>query len=112
FPHVIDLLDDAIALVAGLDEPEDVNYVRAHAQADAAAGGEPGETGAPAAGPLRPRRIFGSKPGTYGAGLLQLIGSGSWRDDEDLAAVYTTWGGYAYGRGVDGAPAADEMRTA
>ncbi|MBP2332450.1 cobaltochelatase subunit CobN [Corynebacterium freneyi] len=105
FPHVIDLLDDAVALVAGLDEPDDVNYVRAHAKADAA-------TGEAQDGQPRPRRIFGSKPGTYGAGLLQLIDSGSWRDDEDLAAVYTTWGGYAYGRGVDGAPAADEMRTA
>lgn len=105
FPHVIDLLDDAVALVAGLDESDDVNYVRAHAKADAATGEAQDDQ-------PRPRRIFGSKPGTYGAGLLQLIDSGSWRDDEDLAAVYTTWGGYAYGRGVDGAPAADEMRTA
>ena len=105
FPHVIDLLDDAVALVAGLDEPDDVNYVRAHAKADAGTGEAQGDQ-------PRPRRIFGSKPGTYGAGLLQLIDSGSWRDDEDLAAVYTTWGGYAYGRGVDGAPAAAEMRTA
>ena len=116
FPHVIDLLDDAIALVAGLDEPDEVNFIRAHALADdpetAESGGHTGagETGGVAK--PRPRRIFGSKPGTYGAGLLQLIDSGSWRDDEDLAAVYTTWGGYAYGRGVDGAPAADEMRTA
>lgn len=60
----------------------------------------------------KPRRIFGSKPGTYGAGLLQLIDSGSWRDDADLAAVYTTWGGYAYGRGVDGVEAAEDMKTA
>lgn len=122
FPHVIDLLDDAVALAAGLDEPDDVNYVRAHAKADAAqetadAKQQQADSGQPKADSvqadqLRPRRIFGSKPGTYGAGLLQLIDSGSWRDDEDLAAVYTTWGGYAYGRGVDGAPAADEMRTA
>ena len=54
-------------------------------------------------------RIFGSKPGTYGAGLLQLIDSRNWRDDADLAEVYTAWGGFAYGRGLDGAPAADDM---
>ena len=54
-------------------------------------------------------RIFGSKPGTYGAGLLQLIDSRNWRDDADLAQVYTAWGGFAYGRGLDGAPAADDM---
>ncbi len=57
-------------------------------------------------------RIFGSKPGTYGAGLLQLIDSKNWRDDADLAQVYTTWGGYAYGRGLDGVPASDDMRSA
>ena len=48
-------------------------------------------------------------PGTYGAGLLQLIDSRNWRDDADLAEVYTAWGGFAYGRGLDGAPAADDM---
>ncbi len=57
-------------------------------------------------------RIFGSKPGTYGAGLLQLIDSRNWRDDQDLAEVYTAWGGFAYGRGLDGAPATDEMNRA
>ncbi|WP_053413320.1 cobaltochelatase subunit CobN [Corynebacterium lactis] len=97
FPHVIDLLDDAFGLVAKLEESDEDNYVRAHASADAQE---------------RPRRIFGSKPGTYGAGLLQLIDSGSWRDDADLAKVYTTWGGYAYGRGVDGVEAAEDMKTA
>ncbi|WP_445227840.1 cobaltochelatase subunit CobN [Corynebacterium sp. H130] len=95
FPHVVALLDDAVQLVAGLDEPADQNFVRAHAEA-----GKP------------VRRIFGSKPGTYGAGLLQLIESGNWRDDQDLAEVYTTWGGYAYGRGVDGVEAKEEMREA
>ena len=55
-------------------------------------------------------RIFGSKPGTYGAGLLQLIDSRNWRDDADLAEVYTAWGGFAYGRGLDGRPADDDMR--
>ncbi|MGE3289267.1 MAG: cobaltochelatase subunit CobN [Pseudonocardia sp.] len=57
-------------------------------------------------------RIFGSKPGTYGAGVLQLVDSRSWRDDGDLAEVYTSWGGYAYGRGLDGAPAREDMQAA
>jgi cobaltochelatase CobN len=57
-------------------------------------------------------RIFGSKPGTYGAGLLQLVDSRSWRDDADLAEVYSTWGGYAYGRGIDGVPARGAMEAA
>ena len=103
FPHVLAMLDDAVQLVAALDETAEQNYVRAHtAEAMAEHGDERRST----------TRIFGSKPGTYGAGLLQLIDSKSWRSDEDLAQVYTAWGGFAYGRGLDGAPAADDMRTA
>lgn len=100
FPHVVTMLDDAVALVAGLDEADDDNYVRAHARADLAEHGDQRRS---------TTRIFGSKPGTYGAGLLQLIDSRNWRDDADLAEVYTAWGGFAYGRGLDGAPAADDM---
>jgi cobaltochelatase CobN len=100
FPHVVAMLDDAVQLVAGLDEPTEDNYVRAHAQADIAEHGDVRRS---------TTRIFGSKPGTYGAGLLQLIDSRNWRDDADLAQVYTAWGGFAYGRGLDGAPAADDM---
>ncbi len=104
FPHVLALIDDAVRLVAALDEPDADNHVAAHARADAA---ESGTDPAAAA-----TRVFGSAPGTYGAGLLQLIDSRDWRTDDDLAAVYTAWGGYAYGRGVDGVPAVDEMRAA
>ncbi|WP_206488613.1 cobaltochelatase subunit CobN [Rhodococcus sp. KRD162] len=103
FPHVLALLDDAVRMVAALDEEPDQNYVRAHAQADLAEHGDERRS---------TTRIFGSKPGTYGAGLLQLIDSKTWRSDEDLAQVYTTWGGFAYGRGLDGVPASDDMRTA
>jgi cobaltochelatase CobN len=102
FPHVVVMLDDAVRMVAALDEPDDQNYVRAHVQADLAETGDERRA---------TTRIFGSKPGTYGAGLLQLIDSRNWRDDADLAEVYTAWGGFAYGRGLDGRPAADDMRS-
>ena len=36
FPHVVTMLDDAVRLVAELDEAPASNYVRAHAQADLA----------------------------------------------------------------------------
>ncbi|MFE3180446.1 cobaltochelatase subunit CobN [Streptomyces violascens] len=103
FPHTIGLLDDAVRLAASLDEPADQNYVRAHTQADLAEHGDERRA---------TTRIFGSRPGTYGAGLLQLIDSRDWRTDADLAEVYTVWGGYAYGRELDGRPARDEMETA
>ncbi|MFG2753339.1 cobaltochelatase subunit CobN [Streptomyces xanthophaeus] len=103
FPHVIGLLDDAVRLAASLDEPAEQNFVRAHAQADLAEHGDERRA---------TTRIFGSRPGTYGAGILQLIDSRDWRTDADLAEVYTVWGGYAYGRGLEGRPAREEMETA
>ncbi|MGN9913034.1 cobaltochelatase subunit CobN [Phytohabitans sp. LJ34] len=103
FPHVVVMLDDAVRLVAGLDEPSDVNFVRAHVQQDLADHGDERRATA---------RVFGSKPGAYGAGLLPLIDSRNWRDDADLAEVYAAWGGFAYGRDLDGVPARADMETA
>ncbi|MFI9384745.1 cobaltochelatase subunit CobN [Kutzneria sp. NPDC052558] len=103
FPHVVAVLDDAIAAVARLDESDEDNYVAAHFRRDLAEHGDQRRA---------TTRIFGSKPGAYGAGLLPLIDSRNWRDDADLAEVYATWGGYAYGRGLDGAQARDDMETA
>ncbi|MCP2254468.1 cobaltochelatase CobN [Prauserella aidingensis] len=102
FPHVVNLIDDAVGLVAALDEPESQNFVRAHVRADMAEHGDQRRA---------TTRIFGSKPGSYGAGLLPLIDSGNWRDDSDLAEVYAVWGGYAYGRGLDGAEARADMES-
>ncbi|SFI95006.1 cobaltochelatase subunit CobN [Amycolatopsis sacchari] len=102
FPHVIDLMDDAVRLVAALDEPVEQNYVRAHYLSDVEAHGDERRA---------TTRIFGSKPGAYGAGLLPLMDSGNWRDDADLAEVYATWGGYAYGRELDGKPAREDMES-
>jgi cobaltochelatase CobN len=103
FPHVVAMLDDAVALVAGLDEAPEDNYVRAHVAADLAEHGDRRRATV---------RVFGSKPGAYGAGLLPLIDSRSWRTDADLAEVYAVWGGYAYGRDLDGVPARPDMEQA
>ncbi|WP_433226141.1 cobaltochelatase subunit CobN [Actinomadura formosensis] len=103
FPHVVAMLDDAVRLVAGLDEPDADNHVRAHVRADTGRHGDERRA---------TRRIFGSPPGAYGAGLLPLIDSRNWRDDADLAEVYAVWGGHAYGRDLDGVPARDDMENA
>jgi cobaltochelatase CobN len=103
FPHVVTLLDDAVTLVAGLDEDPADNLVRAAVLADLEQHAD-----------LRraTSRIFGSPPGAYGAGLLALMDSRSWRDDGDLAEVYAMWGGHAYGRGLDGRAARADMESA
>lgn len=107
FPHLIRLLDDAVAAVAALDEPAERNYVAAHAREDAERlTAELGD----GAWRRATARVFGSKPGAYGAGLMQLVEARDWRDDGDIAEVYEAWGGHAYGRGLDGAPAREAMR--
>ena len=102
FPHVLAMLDDAVRLVADLDEPPEQNFVRAHAHRDLADHGDQRRA---------TTRIFGSKPGAYGAGILPLMEAGNWRNDADLAEVYTAWGGFAYGRDLDGIPARRDMET-
>ncbi|MBB5082672.1 cobaltochelatase subunit CobN [Nonomuraea endophytica] len=101
FPHVVAMLDDAVRLAAGLDEADEDNYVRAHVKEETH-GDERRAT----------MRIFGSAPGAYGAGILPLIDSRNWRDDADLAEVYAVWGGYAYGRDLEGVPARADMESA
>ena len=103
FPHVVTMLDDAVRLVAGLDEPAEQNYVRGHVATDLAEHGDERRA---------TTRIFGSKPGAYGAGLLPLIDARNWRDDTDLAEVYAAWGGFAYGRDLDGREARTDMEVA
>ncbi len=102
FPHLISLLDDAFRMAAGLEEPEEMNFVRKHVARELSGGADVRRA---------TLRIFGSRPGTYGAGLLPLIDARNWRGDEDLAEVYAVWGGYAYGRGLGGVEARRELEA-
>ena len=90
FPNLVHLVDEAVELVASLDEPEEDNFIRAHGAVDP--------------------RVYGPGPGTYGAGILQLLEQRNWRSDDDLAAVYIAWSGFAYSRQGFGVPAEDAMR--
>ena len=101
FPSQIALLDAAVRAVARLDEPERDNPLAAACAADAArlaGAGVSRQDAERRAG----YRIFGSKPGAYGAGLQALIDERGWRDEADLARAWIAWGGYAYGVGAEG----------
>jgi cobaltochelatase CobN len=96
FPAQIELLDKAIRAVGSLDEDEDDNPIAARMSREASeleTAGMAGEEARLAAG----HRIFGSKPGAYGAGLQALIDERLWGERKDLARAYITWGAYAYG---------------
>ena len=104
FPAQIDLFDSAVRALARLDEPEEINPIAARIRREARELAASGMEAAQAER-LAGSRVFGSKPGAYGAGLQAMIDEGGWQDDADLAGVYLAWGGYAYGGGQQGRPA-------
>jgi len=85
FPQLISLVDSAAKAVMELEEAEAQNPAAARAKRE-------GNTS----------RVFGSKPGAYGAGLQAMIDERLWADKSDLAEAYLEWGSYAYGAGVEG----------
>ncbi|KGU82733.1 cobaltochelatase subunit CobN [Pseudomonas mediterranea] len=108
FANLIRLFDAAVQAVAALDEPEDMNplaaKVRSEREALLASGLE-----ADAAARQAGWRIFGAKPGAYGAGVQGAIDGRLWQSREDLAEVYLNWGGYAYGGADEGTAARDQF---
>jgi len=103
FPAQIALFDRAIRAIGALDEPEDQNPIAARMRTDALGLLADGATEAEAALGAG-HRIFGSKPGAYGAGLQGLIDTGNWTDTADLASAFLDWGQYAYGAQAAGTP--------
>ena len=110
FPELIRLFDAAVRAVAELDEPEADNPVRARVLHDEQTLSAAGLTPVEAARRAR-WRIFGSKPGAYGAGLMGLIDQGNWQTRADLAQAYLNWGGYAYSAADSGESARADFET-
>jgi cobaltochelatase CobN len=90
FPNLVHMIDEAVELVASLDEPAKSNFVRANGAEDP--------------------RVYGPGPGSYGAGILQLLEQRNWRSDEDLAAVYIAWSGFSYSRAGFGVADEEAMK--
>lgn len=93
FPQLIALVDSAARAVQALDEPDAENPAASRARQGQATS-----------------RVYGSKPGAYGAGLQALIDERVWNDRADFGAAYIEWGGYAYGANQDGAADHDGLR--
>jgi cobaltochelatase CobN len=110
FPGLIDLFDSAARAVAALDEPASVNPLAARVAEDRCAleaqGVSPHEAERRAG-----YRVFGSKPGAYGAGLQTMIDERIWEDEADLAEAYLGWSGYAYGAGCEGRSEREMLET-
>lgn len=110
FPALMHLFDEAVQRVVVLEEPSEQNFVRKHWLAETSAL----QTQGCEEGLARRRasyRVFSSKPGAYGAGLMQLMDSSAWRDANDLAEAVLLWGGCAYSpQSSDGVEAVESFR--
>ena len=95
FSHLMDLFQKAVEVVGSLDESTEDNPIRAQIEEDRKDWQQQGLSGEQAQEQAL-YRVFGSKPGAYGAGLQGLIDGQNWMTDEDLARAYVNWGGYAY----------------
>ena len=79
FPQLISLVYKAIKLVSQLDEDNKLNPISAsYKDGDSL------------------KRIFGSAPGSYGAGLQELISNSSWENINDFADSYLNWSKWIY----------------
>ena len=110
FPAQIDLFDRAVRAVAELDEDESDNPIAARVRVETEkfeVDGLDKETAKRRAG----YRIFGSKPGAYGAGLQALIDEKGWSEQADLAKAYLAWGSYAYGADSAGEAEREQFET-
>jgi magnesium chelatase subunit H len=88
------LLAEAALLAAQADEPAEHNFIRAHALAHQAAHNCSLEEAA--------LRVFSNGDGAYGANVNQLLDSGTWSDEDELAQAFVKRKGFAYG--VTGKP--------
>lgn len=101
-PGAITWLDKAVEMVAALDEPMDMNFIRKHVLEDVGEL-ESGGLDAKEAWKQATYRIFGDPPGAYGAGVSAMLEAKNWESIDDLAEVYVKFSGHAYdaqGKGV------------
>ncbi len=103
-PLQMKLLAEAAWLAATADEGVDQNFVRKHTLAHAGALGVDLETAA--------LRVFSNQDGAYGANVNNLVESGAWVNESELAEAFVRRKGFAYGRDATGQARPDLMRRA
>lgn len=90
FGMQIELLDNAVRLVAGLDEPIELNNVRARSlelQSDHGMDEHESAT-----------RIFSNEAGTYGTNIDHMVGMSAWSTSDDLVELFLERKSFAYGK--------------
>lgn len=109
FPNLVQMIDDAVRMVAALDEAPESNFVRRNVMSDQA--GLRGEgMSEEESWRLATLRVFGCPPGTYGAGVAELVESKQWQSQKDLGDIYIHYSAHAYGRGSYGTKYTDAFK--
>ncbi len=101
FPNITEMINDAVKMVAELDESEENNRIRAHYRQEVL---EDTLKGVPEDEARRNAlfRVFGATPGQYGTGVNVLVSTSGWETRKDLGDYYIDVGCHAYSREVHG----------
>ena len=84
FPQLVKLTSKAINLISNLNENDKFNpLARALKDGD------------------QINRIFGSAPGSYGAGLQELISNSNWENIDDFGESFLNWSKWIYGDNLE-----------
>ncbi len=109
FPNLMEMMDDAVKMVAALNEPPESNILRRNVYRDYEDYRKQGMSEADAKKESS-FRVFSCPPGTYGAGVSELVESKQWESRDDLGNAYIDWSGHAYGSGEYGAKKPDTFK--
>ena len=109
FPNLVERLDEAARMVAALSEDPQDNILRRNVLRDMQDYRNQGMDEKKA---FREAtfRVFGCPPGTYGAGVAELIESKQWENQQDLGESYIRHTAHAYGRDSYGLRKPDGLR--
>lgn len=101
FPNLMERIDEASRMVAALEEPPEINMIRRHVLRDME---DYQKEGLSIDEAFREAtfRVFGCPPGTYGAGVKELVESKNWETTDDLGNIYIQFSSHAYGAGSYG----------
>jgi magnesium chelatase subunit H len=94
FSPTVLLLDKAVRLVAQLDEPPDMNFLRRHVSEESR--DDPGRFEEAVA------RVFSNAPGNYGTNVNFMVMDSQWEREETLGDLFVTRKCFAYGRDSQG----------
>lgn len=102
-PNLVELIDAAVVMIAGLDENESQNFILKNVNEYKKNAAENHlNLDEDALNRAATFRLFAAKPGAFGNGIKLMIAASAWSTIKDLGETFIEHGGYAYGKDVFG----------